>query len=131
MIRVNDRHIWDYINNNPHIWGVSERGAARTLNQWLKRTIEKKRNSHPMACCFGLSLWMMAKASTLDELLRCCQRFGVQWIRVRLACATLSIYFSITSSAAPGLPSVAPDAIPWLKLEQVHTQDDPTGGDRL
>ena len=33
----------------------SERGAARTLNQWLKRTLPKNGYSQPMSCHFGLS----------------------------------------------------------------------------
>jgi hypothetical protein len=60
--------------------GVSERGAARTLNQWLKRTIEKIRFSHPMSCCFRPIFWTISESSTLDELLRYCQHFGIQWI---------------------------------------------------
>jgi len=50
------------------------------LNQWLKRTIGKKAISHPVSCCFGPSPLDDCEASTLDELLTCCQRFDVQWI---------------------------------------------------
>jgi hypothetical protein len=48
--------------------GVSERGAARTRNQWLKRTIGKKAFSHPVYCCFRLIFWMTSGTSTLDEV---------------------------------------------------------------
>jgi hypothetical protein len=38
------------LKSKPPHQGVSERGAARTLNQWLKRTILKIDYSHPMSC---------------------------------------------------------------------------------
>jgi len=47
----------------------SERGAARTLNRWLKKTIGKRGFSHPMSCCINLILWMTYEASTLDEFI--------------------------------------------------------------
>jgi hypothetical protein len=55
------------IKKTPHM-GVSERGAARTLNQWLKRTLLEKRFSHPMSCCFRPIFWTAREASTLDEV---------------------------------------------------------------
>ena len=48
--------------------GVSERGEARTLNQWLKRTKALKRFSHPMAYYISLSPLDKYQSSTLDAL---------------------------------------------------------------
>jgi hypothetical protein len=67
-------------------------------NLRLKRTIGKKRFSHPMSCCFHPIFWMTGEASTLDELLRSCQRFDVQWIRfaLNLQALHLSLIVSLT-----------------------------------
>jgi len=82
----------------PHL-GVCERGAARTLNQWLKRTIPEKRFSHPVSCSFYPIFWTTSEASTLDELLRCCQQFDVQWIRFTLVSVSyLTDLYCTTSS---------------------------------
>jgi hypothetical protein len=53
-------------------------------NLWHKRVIQKKRLSQPVSCCFYLVFWMSGESSTVNELLRCCQQFGVQWMRLTL-----------------------------------------------
>jgi len=77
--------------------GVRERGTARTLNQWLKRTILKINFSQPMSCCLSPKPLETCRSSTLDELVRFCQRFGVQWIRLTLECATNPSFFDCIS----------------------------------
>jgi hypothetical protein len=62
--------IYGTIKTKPPHMGVSERGAARTLNQWLKRTIEKNTFSHPMSCCFYPIFWTTRESSTLDEFIK-------------------------------------------------------------
>jgi hypothetical protein len=49
---------------------LSMLGSARTLNQWLKRTLPKKRFSPPIACNFPLSLLDNDKTSKLDEVIK-------------------------------------------------------------
>jgi hypothetical protein len=49
---------------------LSMLGSARTLNQWLKRTLPKYGFSHPIACHFSLSLLDNDKTSILDEVIK-------------------------------------------------------------
>jgi hypothetical protein len=41
------------IRRKNHFQKLVLKGAARTLNQWLKRTITSKRFSHPVSCHFS------------------------------------------------------------------------------
>jgi|GEM_PF-3216137 len=87
MILLNLSAIYDGIKKqNPHIWGsVSVERLERSTNG-LKGRLGKKPS--PIQCPAVLSPvhWTWGNRSTLDELLRCCQRFDVQWIRFTLVC---------------------------------------------
>jgi len=50
-----------------------------------------------MSCCFLLIFWMTSGTSTLDELLKCCQRFDVQWIRLTLIGESYPSWFDCTA----------------------------------
>ena len=73
------KYIW--IIKEPPFLGVSERGRARTCNQWLKRPAVRINFSHPKAYCFRPIHWTVLKQVSWMHV-KVGQHFHVQWTRL-------------------------------------------------